>query len=101
MRPLCTLSGWTLALLLATTTASAEPTAADRATARTLMQQGRDLRDKGDLKEALKRFQGADDAVHAPSTALELARTQVALSLLVEARDTLAAIRRLPVKPND
>ena len=91
----------TFALLLATTPARAEPTASDRATARTLMQQGRDLRDKGDLKEALKRFQAADDMVHAPSTAYELARTQVALGLLVEARDTLAAIRRIPAKPND
>jgi hypothetical protein len=81
--------------------AHADPTAADRVTARGLMQQGRDLRDKGDLAGALKRFKGADDIMHAPTTGLELARTQVALGMLVEARDTLAAVRRIPVKPNE
>ena len=39
--------------------------------------------------------------MHAPSTAYEKARTQAALGLLVEARDTIAEIRRLPSKPND
>jgi hypothetical protein len=90
-----------LASLLLATSAHADPTPADRVTARGLMQQGRDLRDKGDLAEALKRFKGADDLMHAPTTGLELARTQVALGQLVEARDAIQAIRRIAAKPNE
>jgi hypothetical protein len=74
----------------------AAPSAADRETARTLMDQGRDLRDKGDMKEALKRFSGANDIMHVPTTAIEVAKAQVALGLLVEARDTVAALRQIP-----
>ena len=79
----------------------AGPSAADRETARWLMQEGRDLRDKGDMKGALRRFQGADSIMHVPSTGLEVARAQVALGLLVEARDTIAAIRKTTPKPNE
>jgi len=81
--------------------AHAKPSAADRETARSLMEEGRDLRDKGNMKEALRRFQGADAIMHVPTTGLEVAKTQVALGLLVEARDTVAAIRKTPAKPND
>ena len=88
--------------MLVTTAAHADPTAADRETARTLMDQGRELEDKGDLKEALKRFKAADDIMHVPTTALPVAKVQAALGLLVEARDTLASsMRRTPEKPND
>jgi len=89
------------AALLCASTARAEPTAADRETARALMQEGRDLRDKGAPKQALKRFKAADDIMHVPSTALEVARTQVALGLLVEARDTIAEIRQQPERPSE
>jgi hypothetical protein len=66
--------------------------AADKETARSLMDQGDDLRTKGDLKNALARFQAANEIMHVPTTALEVAKTQVALGQLVEARDTLAQI---------
>ncbi len=85
-----------LAALGRASSAYAAPTAADRETARTLMDQGRDLRDKGNLKEALKRFQAANDIMHVPTTALEVAKAQVALGLLVEARDTIAVLRTQP-----
>jgi hypothetical protein len=91
--------GW--CVLLTAAMASAEPTAADRETARSFMQEGRELRDKGDLQGALKRFQAADAIMHVPTTGFEVARTQVALGLLVEARDTIAAIRKTPAKPSD
>jgi hypothetical protein len=90
-----------LVSLLSAAAAHAEPTSADRETARTLMQQGREAREKGDLKEALKRFKGADDIMHVPTTALEVARAQVALGQLVEARDFIAEIRQIPAKPNE
>jgi hypothetical protein len=87
--------------MLAATSARADPTAADRETARALMQEGRELRDKGNLKEALRRFKAADDIMHVPTTGLELARVQVSLGLLVEALDTIATIRQTPPKPGD
>jgi hypothetical protein len=90
-----------LASLLAASSAHAEPSAADRETARGLMQQGRELRAKGDLKGALKSFQAADEIMHVPTTGMEVARSQVALGQLVEARDTIAAIRKMPAKPGD
>jgi hypothetical protein len=94
-------SAWIVASVLVAGAAQADPSAADRETARTLMQQGRELRAKGDLKEALKRFHAADEIMHVPSTGLEVARSQVAIGELVEARDTIAAIRRVPPKPNE
>jgi hypothetical protein len=66
-----------------------------------MMQEGRDLRDKGDLKTALQRFKGADEIMHVPTTGLEVARTQVALGLLVEALDTIATIHKVPSAADD
>jgi hypothetical protein len=92
----------TLVLAMAWTGAAlADPTAADRETARSLMQEARDLRDKGHMGDALKRFKAADDIMHVPTTGLEVAKTQAAMSMLVEARDTIAGIRKLPSSPSD
>ena len=89
-----TMTATAVATLLAAPGASAQVSAADRETARSAMQEGRDLRDKGDLKGALQRFKTADDIMHVPTTSLEVARAQVALGLLIEALDTIAAIRK-------
>ncbi len=97
-----TLTAIALASVLAAPPASAAQTsAADRETARSMMQEGRDLRDKGDLKGALQRFKAADDIMHVPTTSLEVARTQVSLGLLVEARDTIASIHKTSGQPDD
>jgi len=99
--------GWTtaaaslLACALAVTTPVHAQTAADRETARSLMEQGHQLFDSKDYKEALKRFKAANDIMHVPSTALWTAKSQMQLGLLVEARDTIAAMRRMPEQPND
>jgi hypothetical protein len=94
--------GAVAASLLLATAAHADPTAADREMARTMMDQGFELKRKGDLKEAVKRFKAADEIMHVPTTALPLAQVQADLGLLVEARDTLAAsLRRTPEQPND
>jgi hypothetical protein len=79
----------------------ADPTAADKETARRLMTEGRTYRKAGDSKSALKSFQAADDIMHVPTTALEVGRTEVELGQLVEARDTLLAIARLPAAPKE
>src|SRR5258708_7779014 len=90
-----------LAVALTAGLARAEPTAADRETARQLMEDGRALRDKNDLKGALQRFKAADDIMHLPTTGLEVARTQGPLGLLVGARDTIAGTRLIPGNAND
>jgi hypothetical protein len=90
-----------VASMLVATQALAQVSAADRETARSMMQEGRDLRDKGDLKGALQRFKAADDIMHVPTTSFEVARTQVALGMLVEALDTIAAIRKTPALADD
>src|SRR5580704_4089292 len=96
-----TLTATAMAVCLATPSAWAQVSAADRETARSMMQEGRDLRDKGDLKGALQRFKAADDIMHVPTTSLEVARAQVALGQLIEALDTIAAIRKTPPQPDD
>jgi hypothetical protein len=71
---------------------SVEPTAADKATARAAMNDGRSSRAKGNLDAALKSFTAADALMHVPTTGLEVGRTLEALGRLVEAR---AAYRRV------
>jgi hypothetical protein len=65
------------------------------------MQEGDDLREKKDLKGALARYQGANDIMHVPTTALAVAEMHLALGQLVEARDSIAAIRLMMKKPTD
>ncbi len=100
VRQSCLVAAIAAALLVAPS-AHADPSSSDRETARSMMGEGRELRDKGDLKAALQRFKTADSLMHVPTTGLEVAKTQVALGLLLEARDTIAAIRKLPQGPND
>src|SRR4051794_22145874 len=88
-----------LALLLGQVgRASAEPTASGKETARGLMTEARDLRDKNDLRGALSRFQAADAIMRVPTTGLEVARTEAALGLLVEARDTIHRVLAIPAE---
>lgn len=81
--------------------AHADPSAADKETARGLMAEGRAARDHGDLKGAVKAFAAADALMHVPTTGLELARALAAVGQLVEARDTTLRITRNPEKPNE
>lgn len=87
--------------LLAPVTAFAEPSAADRETARSLMDDGDEKAQKQDFQGALESYKAADAIMHVPSTAIEVARMQRKLGLLVEARDTLSQIARTPPKPNE
>ena len=74
---------------------------ADRETARSLMDDGDAKRDRGDRAGALKSYEAADALMHVTSTGLEVAKAQVALGMLLEARETLARVQRIPSKPND
>ena len=81
--------------------AHAEPTATEKETARGLMADGREKRDKNDLKGALKSFEAADSLMRVPSTGWEVARAQEQLGLLVEARDTALRVARIAQTPNE
>lgn len=88
-------------LALANAALAASPTAADRDTARALMTQGTQLRDKGDSKGALESFRAADAIMHVPSTGIEVAKTEASLGQLVEALDVALAVARLPEQANE
>lgn len=94
-------AGTAVALLYAALSCQAwagEPTAAQKETARNLMRTGRTARQSGDHEAARKAFAAANDIMHVPTTGLELARSQIELGLLVEARAVLAEVRRYPKK---
>lgn len=88
-------------LLYASGASAQKPSAADRDTARDLMDEGDKKRDAGDLKAALEDYAAADAIMHVPTTALEVARVQAGLGLLLEARETLARLRELPQGRSD
>ncbi len=79
----------------------AEPSAAQKETARGLMSEARELRDAGDLQAALKRFIAADSLMGVPTTGFEVAATQAQLGQLVEARDTLRRVLSIAPSPDD
>lgn len=81
--------------------ASADPSLSDRETARSLMDDGDAKREKNDLKAALMSYEAADAIMRVPTTGLEVARAQAQLGLLLEARETLARVMRLPPKPGE
>ncbi|HYQ46512.1 MAG TPA: hypothetical protein VER11_31300 [Polyangiaceae bacterium] len=79
--------------------ASAEPSAEDRATARSLATEGYwALRDKR-YAEAADRFSRADALVHAPTLTLDWARSLMGLGRLVEAAERYELIIREGVDP--
>jgi hypothetical protein len=63
------------------------------------MAEGRADRDNGDLQGALRAFAGADAIMHVPTTGLEVARTEAALGLLVEAWGTALRVSRIAERP--
>lgn len=87
--------------LAISTAAFAEPTASDKETARALMKEADAKRDKGDLKGAYENFKAAHAIMGVPTTGYLLGRSQVDLGMLVEARDTLLAVTRMPPQPGE
>ena len=103
-RRFCTATALLVAALAVAGSAHAgppPPPAAEKATARDLMKQGRAQRDRKELTAALASFEAADAIMHVPTTGVELAKTQAALGLLVEARDTLRRVLRIPASADD
>jgi len=102
MKRLLTLRcGLVVPLALAVASAHADPSSADRETARRLMREGRERRDARDYQTALQSFQAADAIMQVPTTGVEVARTEILLGQLVEARDRLLAVVRFPKTPRE
>lgn len=78
-----------------------EPSAMQMETARTLYKEGLALRKEGDHRGALEKLKGANSLIHTPVTGIEVAREQVTLGLLVEAREECLQIESLPVSAKE
>ncbi len=78
--------------------ASAEPAASIADEADALLAEGRALRSRNELEGALHAFEAADELGRSTKTALELARLQSVMGLLVEARMTLRRALASPQK---
>jgi hypothetical protein len=85
-----------LLLLSLARVAVAQPSAADRETARTLMDDGDRKTEARDDAGALRSYRAADGIMHVPSTGIEVAKTLARLGQLIEARDAALALIRLP-----
>jgi hypothetical protein len=89
---LCTLSGTAIA---------ADPSAADRETARDLGARGIQALESKDFADAERDCRGAFALVEAPTVGTCLAHALEGLGRLVEARDVFVHVTLLPVKPDE
>jgi hypothetical protein len=80
---------------------AAGPSAADRDTARKLMDDGDDAFGKKDYPGALKAYAAAHAIMNVPSTGVAVAKAQAALGQLLEARDTALEVTRMPLAPKE
>lgn len=90
-----------LVLAFASNAWAAPPSAGDVATARELYKQGADALDAGDPKTAADRLTAAWSLVQTPVIGFDLARAQLALGRLVEAREAALAVTRVPVASDE
>lgn len=75
-------------------TANAQPSEADRASARSLAAEGYDALERKDYPTAVDRFRHADSLVHAPTISVDLARALVGMGKLVEASERYQLVIR-------
>ncbi|MDB5214597.1 MAG: hypothetical protein JWO86_2524 [Myxococcaceae bacterium] len=76
--------------------AMAAPSAAERETARRLMDEGKERSRVGDKERAIEAYQKAHDIMKVPTTGIALAKAQLAVGHLVEARDVALEVARMP-----
>ncbi len=110
MKPMSSKQCWLFAISMVASVAATnlsheamaqEASAVDIAQARELLNQGLDLRKRGDNAGALEKLKGAHALGHTPITGLELGRTYLTLGRLVEAREALLSIGRIPVRAEE
>ena len=88
---------WLLVLACAMAQAPAfAQSAADKETARSLMDRGDAAMRSKNYDAALEAYKAADDIMHVPTTGLAVVKARLALGRLVEARDAALAVTRLP-----
>lgn len=85
----------------AASAAADEPSAADKETARSLMDQGVEREEAKDYAAALKAFQGAHALVKFPMTGLAVARAQAGLGMLLEALEMATLVKHMAPRPNE
>jgi hypothetical protein len=78
-----------------------EPTAAEKETARSLMWSGDQALERGDTAGALRDYLAADAIMGVPTTGLAVAKAQLALGQLVEARDSALVVSRSQPQPGE
>jgi hypothetical protein len=78
-----------------------QPSPVDVAQARDLFNQGLHLREKGDANGAVEKLKAAHALANTPITGLELGKTYELVGKLVEAREVLLSIGRVPVQPSE
>ena len=83
-----------LAGMVGARTAHAQPSEADRASARSLAAEGYDALERKDYPTAVDRFRHADALVHAPTISVDLARALVGMGKLVEASERYQLVIR-------
>jgi len=76
--------------------AMAAPSAAERETARRLMDEGKERTRAGEKERALEAYQKAHDIMKVPTTGIALAKAHQSLGHLVEARDVALEVVRMP-----
>lgn len=69
--------------------------------ARNLMDEGDAKLEHGDLRGALRSYRAAHTIMNVPTTGIEVARTEVKLGHLAEARKVALDVVRMPAKPQE
>ncbi len=90
-----------VACLTASAARAQEPTPADKATARDLMDKGYEQLNRGELEAALTSFRGADAIMHVSSTGLAVGLALEKLGRLIEAREALLEVGRSAPVPGE
>jgi hypothetical protein len=90
-----------LTLSLIAAPALAQPSAADRVTARQLVDQGDERAEAKDYAAALKSYQAAHALMGVPTTGIEVVKVLVETGKLLEARELALSTAHLPRKANE
>lgn len=94
----CLLAGGVFA---AARPAHAEPSAADRESARSLMNEGDKKLAARDARGAMKAYQTAHEIMRVPSTGASYAQAALEAGFYVEARDACLQVARIATAPNE
>ncbi len=100
-RPLFAATAALLAVLGSAGHAFAAPTAAQKETARRLMDEGKERAKNGENERALEAYQKAHDLMKVPTTGMTLVKAHLALGHLIEARDVALEVARMPRERNE